>query len=74
MKSPGFKVHISNEAVFPFTFIPGVSAQQDVPAPFDEVNIPRIGYIGARVVYLDRLSGEGIPEEYVEDSSDRKET
>jgi hypothetical protein len=35
----------SNEVIFPFTFVSGVRSQQDVPTPFNETNIPRIGYI-----------------------------
>jgi len=44
----------SNEVIFPFTFVSGASAQQDAPTPFDEMNIPRIGYIGVRLVNPDR--------------------
>lgn len=44
----------SKEVVFPFTFVSGVSAQEDVPIPFDEINIPRIGYIGVSLVNPDR--------------------
>jgi hypothetical protein len=44
----------SNEVVFPFTFVSGVSAQKDVPTPFDGTNIPRIGYIGVPLVNLNR--------------------
>ncbi|HVP81169.1 MAG TPA: helix-turn-helix domain-containing protein [Thermodesulfobacteriota bacterium] len=44
----------SNEVIFPFTFVSGASAQQDAPTPFDEMNIPRIGYIGVSLVNPDR--------------------
>lgn len=39
--------NVSNEVVFPFTFVSGDSVQQDVPTPFGGINIPRIGHIGA---------------------------
>lgn len=38
--------NVSNEVVFPIAFVSGISAQQDIPAPFDDFNIPRIGYAG----------------------------
>jgi hypothetical protein len=40
--------NVSNEVVFLLTFVSGISAQQDIPAPFDDINIPRIGYAGVR--------------------------
>ena len=40
--------NVSNEVVFPITFVSGISAQQAIPAPFDDINIPRIGYVGVR--------------------------
>ena len=40
--------NVSNEVVFPITFVSGISAQQVIPAPFDDINIPRIGYVGVR--------------------------
>ncbi len=46
--------NVSNPVVFPFTFVSGLSAEQDTPAPFDERNIPRIGYIGVHLVNPDR--------------------
>ena len=39
--------NVSNEVVFPFTFVSEASVQQDVPTPFSGINIPRVGYIGA---------------------------
>ncbi len=39
--------NVSNEAVFPFTFVSEAGVEQDVPTPFDGMNIPRIGYMGA---------------------------
>ena len=36
----------SNEVIFPFTFVSGVRGQDKLPAPFDDINIPRIGLIG----------------------------
>ncbi len=39
--------NISNQVVLPFTFVSGASVQQDAPEPFDGINIPRIGYMGA---------------------------
>lgn len=35
----------SNEVVFPFTFEKGVRNQPKPPAPFDQGDIPRLGYI-----------------------------
>ena len=46
--------NVSKEVVFPFTFVSGVSAQEDIPAPFDDKNIPRIGQIGVSLVNSDR--------------------
>ena len=46
--------NVSKQVVFPFTFVSGVSAQEDIPAPFDEQNIPRIGQIGVSLVNPDR--------------------
>ena len=40
--------NVSNEVVFPITFVSGTIAQQDIPAPFDEIDIPRIGYVAVR--------------------------
>ncbi len=40
--------NVSNEVVFPITFVSGISAQQDIPAPFDEDDIPMIGYVAVR--------------------------
>lgn len=40
--------NVSNEVVLPFTFVSEVSAQQDIPAPFDDIDIPMIGYVGVR--------------------------
>ncbi len=46
--------NVSNEVFFPFTFVSGASAQENVPPPFDESNTPRIGYIGVSLVKPDR--------------------
>jgi hypothetical protein len=47
--------NVGNQVVFPFTFVSGASvAQEDMPAPFDEQNIPRIGQIGVSLVNPDR--------------------
>jgi len=35
----------SREVVFPFTFISGVREQSKPPAPFDQEDIPRLGFI-----------------------------
>ena len=35
----------SNEAIIPFTFGSGVTKRYQLPAPFDNGNIPRIGYV-----------------------------
>ena len=40
--------NVSNEVVFPITFVSGVIAEQEVPAPFDEDDIPMIGYVAVR--------------------------
>jgi hypothetical protein len=46
--------NVSNQVVFPFTFVSGVRSQQEEPPPFNEINIPRIGYIGVSLVNPDR--------------------
>ena len=38
--------HESKEVVFPFTFVSGVQGQGPLAAPFDQGDIPRIGFIG----------------------------
>jgi len=35
----------SREVVFPFTFVSGVKEQSKPPAPFDQGDIPRLGFI-----------------------------
>lgn len=35
----------SREVVFPFTFVSGVKGQSKPPAPFDQGDIPRLGFI-----------------------------
>jgi hypothetical protein len=40
--------NVSDEVVFPITFVSGISAQQNIPAPFNDIDIPRIGYVGVR--------------------------
>jgi hypothetical protein len=40
--------NVSNEVVFPMTFVSGISAQKEIPAPFDEGDIPMIGYVAVR--------------------------
>jgi len=35
----------SREVVFPFTFVSGVKEQSKPPAPFDQEDIPRLGFI-----------------------------
>ncbi len=40
----------SKEVVFPFTFQSGVTDQGRKPAPFDQDNIPRIGYLSIDLV------------------------
>jgi hypothetical protein len=44
----------SNEAIFPYAFVSGVRGQDELPAPFDEKNIPRIGYISIDLVNPNR--------------------
>ena len=46
--------NVSEEVVFPFTFVSGVRSQQEEPSPFNEMNIPRIGQIGVSLVNPDR--------------------
>jgi len=62
------KGNISKDVVFPFTFGSGISAQEDAPTPFQETNIPRIGYIGVPLVNLNRLTGEAKCGQCVKDS------
>ncbi len=45
--------NVSNEIVFPFTFVSGISDQEDVRPPFHD-NLPRIGYVGVNLVRPDR--------------------
>jgi hypothetical protein len=44
----------SKEIVFLFTFVSGVRAEAGLPAPFDQHNLPRIGYIGINLVSPDK--------------------
>jgi hypothetical protein len=44
----------SKETVFLFTFVSGVRTEASLPAPFDQHNLPRIGYIGINLVNPDR--------------------
>ena len=44
----------SREIVFPFTFVSGVRTEASLPAPFDQHNLPRIGYVGINLVSPDR--------------------
>ncbi len=46
--------NISKEVVFPFTFLSGVGASEEIPTPFDGMNIPRIGFIGVSLMNPDR--------------------
>jgi hypothetical protein len=43
----------SNEVVFPFTFVSGVKVQDELPATFDQGNIPRLGYIDIDLIRPD---------------------
>jgi hypothetical protein len=45
----------SNVVVFPFTFQSGVKDQYkyEVPSPFDQGNLPRLGYIGIELIQPD---------------------
>ncbi len=49
----------SNVAVFPFTLETGVKGQYNykVPAPFDEGNLPRLGYIAIDLTDARNVSG-----------------
>jgi hypothetical protein len=42
--------HESKEVIFPFTFISEVRGQDELPTPFGEENIPRIGYISIDLI------------------------
>jgi hypothetical protein len=44
---PGNK---SNEVIFPFTLVSGVKSQDELPALFDDIIIPRIGYIDVELI------------------------
>ncbi len=45
----------SNEVTFPFTFASGASRDQGaLAAPFDQENLPRIGYIGIHLINPNR--------------------
>jgi hypothetical protein len=44
----------SKEIVLPFTFVSGVRDEVNLPSPFDQYNLPRIGYIGINLVSPDR--------------------
>lgn len=35
----------SNEVIFPFTFESGVKTEYELPAPFHQGNLPRLGYV-----------------------------
>jgi len=39
----------SNEVAFPFTFETGVPSVTTLPPPFDQVDVPRLGYININV-------------------------
>jgi len=40
----------SNEVIFPFTFASGVKDQGALPAPFDDEDIPRLGFISIDLI------------------------
>jgi len=40
----------SEEVVFPFTFVSGAQEEAGLPAPFDQGNIPRIGFISIDLI------------------------
>ena len=40
----------SNEVIFPFTFVSGVRGQGELPSPFDQKDVPRIGYIAIDLI------------------------
>ncbi len=46
--------NVSDEVVFPITFVSGTSPQQDIPAPFDDIDIPSLGYVGVHLMNPDR--------------------
>jgi hypothetical protein len=46
----------SNEAVFPFTFQSGVSRLPVLPAPFDQGDNPRLGYLSIDLFDLDETT------------------
>ncbi len=54
----------SNEVVFPFTFETGVKDQYnyELPAPFDQGDLPRLGYIHIDLFEPSNLGSEGSSE------------
>ena len=40
----------SNEVIFPFTFVSGDRGQGELPSPFDQKNVPRVGYIAIDLI------------------------
>ena len=51
----------SNVVVFPFTFESGVKGQYayNVPAPFDQGDVKRLGYIDTSLIDFRRMAGRG---------------
>jgi hypothetical protein len=49
----------SNEVIFPFTFERGVKGQPNPPPPFDQGDIPRLGYIHTNLFEPTNLGGGG---------------
>jgi hypothetical protein len=40
----------SNEVVFPFTFQTGVKPQYELPTPFNQGDVPKLGYVGIDLI------------------------
>jgi hypothetical protein len=49
----------SNEVVFPFTFESGVKDQYKLPAPFDQGDLPRLGYVHIDLFEPGRTGDQG---------------
>jgi hypothetical protein len=44
---------VSEEVIFPFTFVSGAQEEAGLPAPFDQGSIPRIGFISIDLIGQD---------------------
>jgi hypothetical protein len=51
----------SNTVVFPFEFVSEVIHNPSPPAPFNQDNIPRLGYIDINLFNPSEMEGGGFP-------------